>query len=374
MRWVAAIASAALLAGPAHAENVALIGSGVWRGTIGKLPVVACFQEGSWTTGSYYYLSSKRPIRLTRDDNGQWNEQPGGDGKVTGTWQIGRNGAQLVGEWSDGGKRLPISLDQLPDGKDENQGCASEAFMAPRDGPVTVTRRPANRTAAPHTIISYRPPDWFSGVEIASFALPVERPGDRKINARFELAPTAPAVIGYRECFQGSLMMGGTDGEYTQIYEAAEIGPMFVRALDRSSGYCGGAHPYWGYSWMNFDRQTGLPIVIDRWFARQAVRKQNYPSTDGASLNPGPALLRAIMRRYRQDQKEDGDECRTSLAEQATWSVGVSAKGLIFTPELPHVMQACSDDLLVPYSELAPHLSVEGKAAIARLGLGKARR
>jgi len=61
---------------------------GVWRGTLGAYPVVACLQENGlgMRQGAYYYLSKKVPIPLSFDKTaGVWQEgagQPKGAGPL----------------------------------------------------------------------------------------------------------------------------------------------------------------------------------------------------------------------------------------------------------------------------------------------------
>ena len=55
---------------------------GVWQGKLGTLDIVACFNDER--SGSYYYTHQKKPIQLSREEQGSlWSEE----GK-TGSWKL----------------------------------------------------------------------------------------------------------------------------------------------------------------------------------------------------------------------------------------------------------------------------------------------
>jgi len=47
------------------------------------------------------------------------------------------------------------------------------------------------------------------------------------------------------------------------------------------------------------------------------------------------------------------------------WQPRLTDRGMAFTPELPHAVQACADDADFPAARLAPYLTPAGKQAMA---------
>ena len=45
----------------------------------------------------------------------------------------------------------------------------------------------------------------------------------------------------------------------------------------------------------------------------------------------------------------------------ASWNIHPDATGLIFSPDLPHVIQACAEDVHIPYKTLLPMLNAHGQ-------------
>ncbi|RZI97759.1 MAG: hypothetical protein EOO54_29470, partial [Haliea sp.] len=124
-RW-AALSGASLLAATALAQGTPP--RGVWEGTLGEQPVVACF-NGEDFGGSYYYLKFLRPIQLAQNNNrGAWHEE----GR-SGSWQLNRpQGNRMTGTWlppKKGSASLPLAL-TLIDGGGENLACGSDAYNA----------------------------------------------------------------------------------------------------------------------------------------------------------------------------------------------------------------------------------------------------
>ena len=65
--------------------------------------------------------------------------------------------------------------------------------------------------------------------------------------------------------------------------------------------------------------------------------------------------------------KADDAECTDAIKTDEYWHAELTRTGFVFTPELPHVAQACGEDFKVPFAKLAAYLSPEGKKQIAAL-------
>ena len=376
MKRASALPALALLATPLAAQDETLPPwDGVWKGTIGGLPVMVCLQQGggNWSMGSYYYLSQMKPIPLRRDEAGNWAEEANGSDPSTGTLHLTQSGSRLGGEWLHGVRHLAIALERVPTKKSDTfMTCGSYEYIAPRVRPITRTVKPVRVKGAEISRIEYKPARWFEGVALATIAIAPTMPGDRSINAQLEPNPDKPndfAPDDYLSCMQGALNGGGRDGDYEFAYDLAELTPTFLRVIAQSGSYCGGAHPNNYYWWESFDRQTGKRIDLTRWFTAKAAPRGDIAPGD-TEIALAPALRRVVLRH----SKFEDAECRKVFANADFWFAGVTAKGVIFTPALAHVEMACTDDTVVPYAELTPFFSAEGKTAVRRLGLSKRRK
>ena len=78
---------------------------GVWRGTIGELPVRACFAEGgSGKFGAYFYMSRLITIPLIKDDKeSQLFKEGLPDDTKAPRWTLNRVARDAIyGTWTQG--------------------------------------------------------------------------------------------------------------------------------------------------------------------------------------------------------------------------------------------------------------------------------
>lgn len=131
-------------------------------------------------------------------------------------------------------------------------------------------------------------------------------------------------------------------------------------AVQTSVGtFCGGAHPNFTSYQRVFDRQTGIEAKLENWLAAAAWGEVEY------DMKPLAPALREIALKHWQDDSDP--ECRVAALEQNYWNFGLSADGFNLTPDFPHVLTACEETANVPWTEIEPYLSDEGKAARARM-------
>ncbi len=346
----------------ATAEAPAPVWQGVWEGTIGTLPVRACLKgsDSGFQVGAYYYLSRKRPIQLTRGDDGRWTERE--TGEITGTWSIAPDARGLSGQWQDGKRRLPIALKPVPWQSEYDNPCESDAFTAPRITQAKMTSQAARLKDFDYTRTTWDVGASFDNVDLVSFAYPASQPGDAAINAALRIDPARREdPLDWRGCVQQALGSLGLDGDYSYVLEPSLANQAVLVATRQQAGFCGGAHPFAFHDWLIWDRATGEPIDLETWLNDTAVEER---SDDGASL----VQLTPTMRQFALAQATSADEeCRDVVARADYWTLGLSDKGLLFSPSLPHVAQACVDDAEVPFAKLARFLSPAGKAAVAKL-------
>jgi hypothetical protein len=360
---------AALLAGlilPA-AVQAAPAWHGVWQGMIGTLPVRACLQQRTedFSNGSYYYLSRMAPIALSREADGTWSEEADGAAASSGQWTIASaESGRLTGIWRAGGKTLPIALTRVPVSAADEDPCGTTAYIAPRLRPVKVTSKPASKDGFVFIELTYDVGPNFPDIAITSFAYLPSRPGDRAIIAALRLDPAKPeGEADYAGCMKMSLASLGRDGDFGFSYAPDLVTADFLSVAANSGGFCGGAHPDESAWHLTFDRVSGRRIDLARWFTARGV----VPGEAAAAIHQITPALRALaLKHYPFGKGEDAD-CREAVAGEEYWDIALGRRGAAFVPSLPHVVQACEDAAVVPFAELAPFLSAEGREGIVRL-------
>jgi hypothetical protein len=364
-----------LLAGPAMAQDdvPSPAWQGVWQGTIGKLPVRACFQKNTpdYSFGSYYYLAHKRAIQLVHRNDGSWLE---GDDlqRATGRWVLAdSSGTTLSGEWRHAGKRLSIALTRVPlTGDAAGQPCGSDAYVQPRVAPVRVTERPRKTGGLGWTELTYDVGPGFGDVHISSFGYPSTQPGDPAINAELRVNPAKRGEdnpADYLACMENALGSLGIDGDFHFSYTPHMLTPDYVVARENAGGFCGGAHPYMYEFWKVWRRHDGKPVRLADWLGPAAKEASaSGDDYDGTFAQVRPALIHLAMHHMNVG----GRECREAVASTSFWYLGLDRRGLLMAPSLPHVYQGCAGDAVIPFTEVAPFLSPEGRQGIERLKSG----
>ena len=115
--------------------------------------------------------------------------------------------------------------------------------------------------------------------------------------------------------------------------------------------------------------------------ARFMLASLERPDMEGAWLNIGgpermvgkqvtqclsEALGKAVLAHW--PAREDGDEC--GIADGfggSSWQIGLTREGPVFVPQLPHVIFACTEEVVLPWAEARPFLSAEGRAVMESL-------
>lgn len=339
---------------------------GVWRGTIGTLPVQVCLERDGLDQlrGSYFYMKHLRPIALEHASDVRLKEAGGAAWALT----KGESGA-LNGTWRAHKRTLALRLVPQPWTAREvwDSPCGSAAFIAPRLRPVTVSRHaPTEPTATPYDEVRYNVGPAFDSVDIVSFALPDTLPGDRAINAAAMLDPLkASSIADFAECMAGNLSSMGIDGDFSLRLTPTAVRGDFLSVAVTQSTYCGGAHPSSSISYRTFDRRSGAELAIRDWLGEAAIVTGD--AEDDGAVQLSSTLRTLALARYPRRDDEDADECASVIADAEFWTVALTSAGLSFEPSLPHVAQACADSAVVPFEQLGPYLSVEGMAGMTRI-------
>ncbi len=152
---------------------------------------------------------------------------------------------------------------------------------------------------------------------------------------------------------------GGNDPtRWSRSIDVPMRGPRFLSMVIQDDIYCGGAHPDIGTMAIVYDLRSGRPVD---WTTLLP------PSLTGTlSLETGADGTRTVrlaskrlstlfVAHYDHGGGHDADECKGDIADSAgdgplPLSAWLDAKqgGLMLQPDLPHVIQACGDPVLLP--------------------------
>ena len=361
--WLLPLAS--LAATPVQAAAGQQPWEGVWQGTIGTLPVRACFDQRSdnWANGSYYYVSKLVPIALRKESGaGVWTEHDGGAEESGGSWTLSnQDGNHLSGQWRSGSKSLPVALTRVAARIKEEGFCASAEFHGPRVRPIRVTSAAASNEGIAFTKLTYDVGPAFPDTSITGFAIREQQPGDRAINAALRVDASNPDA-DYLACDRQQVGQNGISGSFAYEAEPALLTSEFVSATISSGGDCGGAHPDDSTYHRAFDRKTGKPVDLGTWFTARGVKAREAGDT-GPYRELTPALRNEVLRHFKFDEAE----CREAVSSADYWDIALGRTGLSFTPSLPHVAEACAEPATVPLKDLSGWLSPAGREGVGRL-------
>jgi hypothetical protein len=335
---------------------------GVWEGAVGDAPVHVCLEGTPVGQGAYYYDRVKRLLRLDPGKaGGEWFEQETfhEDGA---RWRIVPHEGTLTGTWSDGKKELPVRLTRIAaSSKDENGPCGSTAFNRPRVGPVRLMSGHAIKDGERYTTWSFKPGPWFGdSIEITTFTL--DRPGPQvaKVNGLLRSALPKPDGTGdWFDCVAGTL-----DGDFAKAVEPTLITARWLGVRDTSDYFCGGPHPESFSTARTFDLSRGIEVDPLDWFGLKAVHREDQGGQYGVYKTLTPAFRAAILKGWKGESDAD---CDDAMRSQEDWNVGIARGALVFSPQFPHVIAACTVDFKVPFARLQSWMNEQGKAAVATL-------
>uniref|UniRef100_UPI001C2DA2EC hypothetical protein n=1 Tax=Sphingomonas bacterium TaxID=1895847 RepID=UPI001C2DA2EC len=339
---------------------------GVWQGAIGSLPVRACLAGDRIgpgdAFGSYYYLSRLRTIRLEQQGTSRiWVEGYAvSKGPPVPRWtfvEVGRD--RLAGTWSNGSRTLPFRLARVAS-DDDDAPCGSQAFNGPRWRPLTVTASAAVKDGVRYRALVFGAGPAFPSIAMAGFALIGDDAATRRINAGLRQRVPGPQE-DWRGCITGGLDAHGVDGDLDATLAPTLITPRWLGAALTQDDECGGAHPNSDTVPMTFDRATGAAVRLHDWLSDAAVDRSE------ASAELPPTVRPAFRRLIIAEAGNLEPDCRDAFATEEYWDIGLDRRGLTFRPELPHVTQACADDVLLPWASLARFLTPAGRAGQASL-------
>jgi hypothetical protein len=350
---------------------------GVWRGTIGDAKVMVCLERpDTFNDSMYYYLRHRFSIGLSANDNSgaTWNEAPPNQrspdwSKPAAVWTLQvPDGDRMEGTWSvaDGSRTVPIQLARVAEvGQGRGAGCgagndspAGRVFNAPRVA--------SQKLSISQSSDGVRTISALDG-HVSMVELPSSIPNATRFNtaARGWLADN---IAEYYDCAFNSL-----DGvpDYDDSSEIDLLAPPWLVTRENYSAFCGGAHPSSGTSYTVWNLDAGK--TVDPWgFIKtiHATDSNDHCDNAYACQQVLPPRLRAILvARFKHDNAGDGD-CADVLDTDSSFILHPEKAGLVFSTTFPHVIQACDEDIALPWATVAPFLTAEGLAVMRSLRQG----
>ena len=356
---LAPIATAFMASAPVGLE-------GVWQGSIGNLPIRACFSTREPTVfGSYFYERHRRLIALEAEEGEEtaFRENDARDSSHAG-WRIERvDGASLTARWTQGRRTLPVRLTRVAGweseaGEDEENGpCMSMSFNGPRMTGIEVTEAAASADGTAYRRLSLRHDGQFE-VQVETFALARGDPAARRVNAIL-----SEALIGdppeWFECVRNALRFFPHEGSFDQKIEPAVISERWLSVVQNHDSYCGGNHPNSGKTYRIFDLTNGAEEDLLSWFGPTWVERSPAEAQE-TYYTLRPEFRERILAGWRSE----APDCEEAIRSQEFWNAGITRQGFVFTPSLPHVIQACGEEFSLSFERARDLLTPEGAAAV----------
>jgi hypothetical protein len=357
------IALAAAAAAAAAASPLAEL-PGIWQGTVGDLPVRACFaRRVSGSFGAYYYLSRQQLIPLEAVEGASSTFQEGGGAVSNGPrWAIERaDAAQLTARWTGGGRTLAVRLSRVARAEGNQSPCGSVAFHQPRLTGVRTRTAHAMKDGISFTRITLDHGARFA-VNVATFALDGPGAAVRRINATLAGPLTGNPPLWF-DCIRAPLEDSPYEGDFDESIEPAMISSRLMSVVQQDDTNCGGAHPNAGRTYRTFDLATGREIDLHDWLSAGAVGRQGTAGSEDEIKTLRPAFRRFILTGWHAGQAD----CAGVIRDQEYWNIGLTRTGLVFSPDLPHVVQACGEEFTLSFARLRSFLTQDAEAKLRAL-------
>ncbi|TDF83767.1 hypothetical protein [Pseudomonas sp. H9] len=316
--------------------------AGVWKGTVAKAAITACFNASPDSNGSYYYQRFLTPIQLTQDKASEpWVE----DGN-TGLWQLDApQGNTLTGTWrkATGATPLPLALT-----RSSAEGCGGDDYNAPMEA------APLPVKVAKHHFGEHAYQVRTQGAQV-TLKLEGDSPAIRKINQ--QLARLAVSPEGQATFFTERREYLGRDGSgYTSeisvepSYWSSEW--ITVRFYRWAAGF-GRNGISWGFHTWNL--KTGESVDPWRWIGTRFEWYSPYS---------GHVSLPKHFASWLQMQAPEDSEC-PGVASYDLYDLTFDTQGMKLANQATG--DGCDVDLTFSWKQLEPVLSAQGRAALPSL-------
>lgn len=332
---------------------------GIWEGTLGTKPIVACFNT-EFASGSYFYRQYKKPIQLVRpekdefwheaDDTGLWSLDPAKGSALTGTWKSAK-GKPVT---------LPIQLN-LADASGGDRACGSDGYAGLLEAPPKIETGKKEEYAPGRSFRTLR----FAGQETLELLGPEPTLAaiNRELRGDFDTSrKTVKAYFDTRREFLGQVGVPAED-EKTATPDHWTSEWLSIRNYSWTAGT--GSR---GISWFfrTWDLKTGKQVDPWTWFGAR-TQKQDDP---GEKSGTGRGMLTPKLRRFlfaygKIDPSQAEKNCKGNYADGSPYDLTLETKGMSFSQ--PANGDGCEITVEVPYADLDPVLTPAGKAAVRRI-------
>ena len=323
---------------PAYAVTSTL--NGVWRGKLGDMDIVACFNGEQ--SGNYYYVRHKQAIRLSREEKSNvWMEEAN-----TGSWKLDLPAAKkLQGVWQapQNGKSLVITLGS-PSNEKDDQPCASNEY---------------NQTLEVFPKLKIGNIENFNGrkyrklriADVETIELMSSETAVGKVNQKLrDVLPKSKADLDEyfvkRREFLGNIGYAAEDETFAQPYYWSDDW-ITVHYYRWAAGF--GARGI-SLNYRTWNMKTGEEVDLWKWFG---ARSYSY-----SDMSPLPDQLK---KRLIKDAEIEA-ECRHEYYGEGEYHVTLESTGMKFWENA--FGDGCEKEFIIPYKDLGPFLTPEGKIAI----------
>jgi hypothetical protein len=342
----AALAMTPPLALAASVDPAAL--AGIWKGSIGRQPVVACFNRSDTygAEGSYYYLKHLVPISIGFEASNKTIKE------ADGVWDVdlAAGSSTLTGSWKkkDGAGATPISLTRV--GAVDPKACGSDAFAAPLEAPSA-----PRVVTGPRTDFNGHGYRTLSGLNQATIQILVPGAAADTINRdlRAVIDDTTKAVAEYNERRRNNLATRGF-----VMDDENNVSPSFwsdrYLSINFYSWAAGmGASGISSYD-LTWDLTTGKRVDLWGWFG---VKREQ--AMDNSKTMPARLLAKFVKP---GDVPPADDNCAANYTGEVPFRISLTATGMQFT-QWPRG-DGCDLDFAADFDALLPHMTSDGRAAV----------
>ncbi len=188
-----------------------------------------------------------------------------------------------------------------------------------------------------------------TGIELPRVTLAGNREVEQRVNARLD------TLAAEMRCDSDE---SGSDISYSArtatTYAADDVLSVSIHA----EYYCGGAYPTNDDNQsVTYDLTTGETVPFDGLFRDYGADKTTILGVLQATLAPSASA------------NVDCAELFTTEAMQGmTFSYALGEAGVLVQPEFPHVIEACAEEVTIPYASLRP-FAADG-SVLARVAAG----
>lgn len=338
---------------------------GVWSGTIGNLPVQVCYDAGDYSNeGKYFYSKRLSTIALKADEKKPGELTEGwADDKDVARWrmtEIGKDRAE--GTWTAKGRSLPIRLTRLPFTTSEefSTACSSLEFVRPILAATRISRTPDrdHGLAVEKWKLAY--PD--DSISIESVQLLGAGAAIAAINRRLR-EPFEKAEEGWMWCLRNA---GSFGGDYHDEVAVRLVTSRWLAVNVVNESSCGGAHPNNSNQPILFDRITGNVTDLYTWLGSASSNREKVEGYS-ETIDTLRGKLFDLVLKLHPRASESEEDCGGAVKTASSWTLELKGEGIGFTPDLPRVVMACGDEVVLPWSRLEPYLSPIGKQEVAAL-------